>query len=124
MAGRWSTATLSLPVVSEDAETLARTDFAPFRALNDLPMGMTAHLVFTAFDADRPATCSPTMIRVIREQIGFGGLLMTDDISMQALQGDLTTRCRASLEAGCDLVLHCNGDLAEMRKVAATLRVH
>jgi len=108
---------LHLPVVEDHADVLRAQDFAPFKALNDLPMAMTAHIVYTAFDTENPATRSPKMIRLIREEIGFGGLLMTDDISMQALSGDLSTRCRASLAAGCDLTLHCNGDLAEMRQV-------
>lgn len=108
---------LHLPVVEDPADVLRTQDFAPFKALNDLPMAMTAHIVFTAFDGENPATRSATMIRLIREEIGFGGLLMTDDITMQALSGDLSTRCRASLAAGCDLTLHCNGDLDEMRQV-------
>ena len=109
---------LQLPVVEDSAEALRQRDFAPFRALADLPMAMSAHIVYTAFDAENPATCSPEMIRVIRQELGFGGLLMTDDITMQAMQGDLGVRCRAARAAGCDLVLHCNGDLAEMRQVA------
>jgi beta-N-acetylhexosaminidase len=109
---------LDLPVVREDAETLRAVDFAPFRALADLPMAMSAHIVYSALDDAAPATTSGRMIRLIRTEIGFDGVLMTDDISMQALQGDLATRCAASLAAGCDLVLHCNGDLAEMRVVA------
>lgn len=107
-----------LPRVSASRAELAAQDFAPFKALADLPMAMTAHLVFTAYD-DRPATQSPAMIRVIREDIGFAGLLMTDDLNMQALAGDLSSRTAASMAAGCDLALHCKGDLAEMRAVAA-----
>ncbi|MCG6904164.1 MAG: beta-hexosaminidase [Rhodobacter sp.] len=110
---------LDLPVVSEQAQALQARDFAPFRALNDLPMAMTAHIVFTAFDPGNPATCSPEMIRVIRQDIGFDGLLMTDDITMQAMQGTLAQRSGAARGAGCDLVLHCNGDLAEMQEVVA-----
>lgn len=106
-----------LPHVAADPEELDDTDFAPFRALNDLPMGMTAHLVYDAIDAE-PATISAPMMRLIREQIGFGGLIMTDDISMKALQGDLGSLSRAALAAGCDLVLHCNGTLAERVAVA------
>ncbi|WP_136682684.1 beta-N-acetylhexosaminidase [Falsirhodobacter xinxiangensis] len=106
-----------LPTVTADPEDLRQTDFAPFRALNHLPMAMTAHIVFRAFD-DRPATCSPTMIRLIREEIGFDGLLMTDDISMEALAGTIPERTAAALSAGCDVVLHCNGDLAERVAVA------
>ncbi len=106
-----------LPHVALDAEALGDTDFAPFRALNDLPMGMTAHLVYDAID-DQPATLSAPMMTLIREQIGFDGLIMTDDISMKALQGDLGDLSRAALAAGCDVVLHCNGTLAERIAVA------
>ena len=110
----------SLPVVQADRATLEGTDFAAFRPLNNLPLGMTAHVVFTAIDPVLPATTSATMIRdVIRGFIGFGGVLMSDDISMGALSGTLGERTRAALAAGCDLVLHCNGRLDEMRAVAA-----
>ncbi len=102
-----------LPRVATDAATLRATDFAVFRALNDLPMGMSAHLVFEAL-SDRPATIDPAMVALIRDEIGFGGLLMTDDISMEALEGTVATRGAAALAAGCDLVLHCNGDMDEM----------
>jgi beta-N-acetylhexosaminidase len=108
-----------LPVVSAGPDALEAVDFAAFRPLRQLPLGMTAHVVFTAFDPELPATTSPTMIaRVIRERIGFAGALMSDDISMGALSGTVAERARAALAAGCDLVLHCNGDLAEMRAVA------
>lgn len=106
-----------LPHVAADADALRDTDFAAFRALNDLPMGMTAHLVYDAIDAE-PATLSAPVMRLIRDQIGFGGLIMTDDISMKALQGDLGDLSRAALAAGCDVVLHCNGTLAERMAVA------
>ena len=106
-----------LPTVTTSAADLNAHDFAPFRALADLPMAMTAHLVFTAYD-DKPATQSPAMIRAIREEIGFQGLLMTDDLNMQALKGDLASRTSASMAAGCDIALHCKGDLAEMQAVA------
>ncbi|MEW6644416.1 MAG: beta-N-acetylhexosaminidase [Pseudomonadota bacterium] len=109
-----------LPVVDTPAEELDRTDFAAFRPLADLPMAMTAHVVFSALDAAQPATTSATMIeRVIRESIGFQGLLMSDDVSMNALQGTIAQRTRAALAAGCDIALHCNGNLDEMREVAA-----
>lgn len=108
-----------LPTVTEDAATLEATDFAPFRALNDLPIAMTAHIVFAAHDPDNPATQSPAMIRVIRDSIGFNGLLLTDDLNMQALAGTLAERAARSLAAGCDIALHCKGDLAEMQAVAA-----
>lgn len=106
-----------LPHVEADLEALIDSDFAPFKALNDLPMGMTAHLVFEAVDAE-PATLSHAMMTMIRDQIGFGGLIMTDDISMQALQGSVGDLCRASIAAGCDVVLHCNGTLADRTEVA------
>jgi beta-N-acetylhexosaminidase len=108
-----------LPRVSAPRAALEAQDFAPFRALADLPLAMSAHIVFEAFD-DRPATQSPVMIAVIRREIGFDGLLMSDDISMQALTGSVAERGRAALAAGCDLVLHCNGDLAEMQALAET----
>ena len=107
-----------LPTVTATRDELARMDFAPFRALSDLPMAMTGHLVFSAYDS-LPATQSPTMINVIRTEIGFDGLLMTDDLNMQALTGDLASRTAASLRAGVDLALHCKGDLGEMQAVAA-----
>ena len=110
---------LKLPVVHADRATLEATDFAAFRPLKKLPLGMSAHVVFTAFDPVLPATTSPTMIReVIRGLIGFDGLLMTDDVSMGALSGTIAERTRAALAAGCDLVLHCNGKMDEMRQVA------
>jgi len=110
---------LDLPRVSAPLAELAVTDFVPFRALADLPMAMTGHLVFEALDPDRPATQSPRVIDLIRRDIGFQGLLMTDDLSMQALSGPLAERAASSLAAGVDVALHCNGDLAEMEAVAA-----
>lgn len=107
-----------LPTVHADLEALDAWDFAPFRALSDMPIGMTAHIVFTAIDRKRPATQSKKAIRMIREQLGFGGLLLSDDLVMNALSGTLTERAEKSLKAGCDLVIHWNGDLAEMRQVA------
>jgi beta-N-acetylhexosaminidase len=107
-----------LPRVLASAEHLAEVDFAPFEALADLPMAMTAHVVYAALDA-RPATLSPVIIDIIRQEIGFGGLLMTDDIGMNALSGSLVERARDALAAGCDVVLHCNGSLAERQAVAA-----
>jgi beta-N-acetylhexosaminidase len=109
-----------LPVVDADRATLEATDFAAFRPLSDLPLGMTAHVVFSAIDPVAPATTSVTMVReVIRGFIGFQGLLMSDDLSMNALSGSIAERSRAALRAGCDLALHCNGDMAEMTAVAA-----
>lgn len=110
---------IALPVVDASVATLRAEDFAAFKALADLPLAMSAHIVFAAFDAQHPATTSARMIRLIREEIGFDGALMTDDLSMQALDGPLATRAQAALAAGCDLVLHCNGVLAEMAQVAA-----
>jgi beta-N-acetylhexosaminidase len=108
-----------LPVVDTSREELEGSDFAAFRALADLPMAMTAHVVFSALDPAQPATTSATIIRqVIRELIGFQGLLMSDDVSMNALAGSISERTRALLVAGCDMVLHCNGKLDEMRDVA------
>lgn len=113
----------ALPVVDAPRAALEATDFEPFRLVRDAPFGMTAHIVYTAFDADRPATTSPVVVRdVIRGAIGFDGLLMSDDLSMKALKGPFETRAADSLAAGCDLVLHCNGDMAEMRATAAGCR--
>lgn len=108
---------LGLPRIEVDLEELV-DDFAPFKALNDLPMGMTAHIVLDAVDPETPATQSGAVIDLIRTQIGFDGLLMTDDISMEALSGTVFERATRSLGAGCDLVLHCNGDLAQMDSLA------
>jgi beta-N-acetylhexosaminidase len=108
-----------LPVVNTDRATLEATDFAAFRPLASLPLGMTAHVVFSAIDPVAPATTSVTMVnQVIRGFIGFKGLLMTDDISMRALSGTIADRSRAALSAGCDVILHCNGDMDEMIAVA------
>lgn len=108
-----------LPTVDASREELERTDFAAFRPLADLPMAMTAHVVFSALDPVQPATTSATIIsQVIRGVIGFHGLLMSDDVSMNALAGSIAERTRAIVDAGCDMVLHCNGKLDEMRDVA------
>jgi beta-N-acetylhexosaminidase len=108
-----------LPVVDTDRATLEASDFAAFKPLAGLPLGMTAHVVFSAIDPVAPATTSVTMVRqVIRGFIGFQGLLMSDDISMNALSGSIAERSRAALAAGCDVVLHCNGNLGEMVAVA------
>ena len=114
---------LDLPVVDASREALSSVDFAPFRVLSDMPMAMTAHVVYAAIDPRRPATTSRRAIReVIRGEIGFSGLLMSDDLSMKALSGDFAERTRASLAAGCDVVLHCNGDMAEMKPIAESCR--
>ncbi len=110
---------VALPRVETDRETLDATDFASFRAHADAALAMTAHVVYAAIDPERPATVSPAAIRVIREEIGFNGLLMTDDVSMAALEGAMEHRCAAALAAGCDVVLHCDGDRAAMEAVCA-----
>ena len=110
---------LELPVVPEPHGLLSETDFAPFRGLADAPMAMTAHIVYSDIDSDHPATQSSELIGgVIRGEIGFDGLLMTDDLSMKALAGTFRERAERSLAAGCDMLLHCNGDMAEMMAVA------
>jgi beta-N-acetylhexosaminidase len=109
-----------LPVVDTPRAELERTDFAAFQPLADLPMAMTAHVVFSALDSAHPATTSATIIeQVIRGVIGFQGLLMSDDVSMNALAGSIAERTQAIFTSGCDMVLHCNGMLDEMREVAA-----
>lgn len=111
---------LALPVVKAGLDELRASDFAPFAALNDLPAAMTAHVVFAALDADAPASTSAVVTRdIIRGEIGFDGLLMSDDLSMKALTGSMRARAEAVIAAGSDLVLHCNGDLAEMQAAAA-----
>ena len=109
----------ALPVVETPVAELDARDFAPFRVLSDMPMAMTAHVVYAAIDARGPATTSRRVIRqVVRGAIGFQGLVMTDDLSMKALSGDFAERTRAALAAGCDVVLHCNGGMDEMAAVA------
>jgi len=110
---------LELPRVTASLDALSAADFVTFRSLSDCPMAMTAHVVYDAIDAARPATTSHRVIRdVIRGEIGFDGLLMSDDLSMKALTGSMPQRTRAALFAGCDVVLHCNGGFAEMCEVA------
>jgi beta-N-acetylhexosaminidase len=109
-----------LPVVETPLDELDRTDFESFRRLRDIPIGMTAHVVYTAIDRERAATVSPVAIaEVIRGRIGFDGLLLSDDLSMKALKGSLGSRTEAALAAGCDVVLHCNGRMEEMAEVVA-----
>jgi beta-N-acetylhexosaminidase len=113
---------VTMPVVRASRDELEASDFAPFRALNDMPIGMTAHVRFDAIDPTRPATTSPRVVsEIIRGSIGFDGLLLSDDLSMAALEGNRATRAKATLAAGCDVVLHCNGSLAEMREIAAVI---
>jgi len=110
---------LSLPRVGTALEELERIDFAPFHACRAIPLGMTAHVVYEALDPDHPATTSAKVIGdVIRGRIGFDGLLMSDDLGMKALGGSFADRTRASIQAGCDIVLHCSGEMAEMQEVA------
>lgn len=114
---------LDLPVVDASLDELRATDFVPFKALKDAPYGMTAHIVYTAVDAERPATTSPAVINgIVRGELGFEGLLMTDDLSMKALTGRFQDRAADSLAAGCDLVLHCKGAMDEMTAVAEGCR--
>lgn len=109
-----------LPVVNASREDLERVDFPPFAAFADAPMAMTAHVVYTSLDKAAPATLSKKIIKkIIREKIGFRGLLMTDDLSMKALGGTFAEKCEQALAAGCDMLLHCNGKLDEMQEVAA-----
>jgi len=113
----------ALPVVDESAAVLSAADFAPFRALAGTPWAMTAHVVYGAIDPSRPATLSPTVIHdVIRGEIGFDGLLVSDDIGMGALSGGIGDRVSGALDAGCDMVLHCSGILPEMEEAAAAAR--
>jgi len=108
-----------LPVVDADLEALRAVDFAPFAALADAPWAMTAHVVYEAIDPDHPATTSKIAITdIIRGEIGFDGVLVSDDLSMKALSGSLGDRAAAALAAGCDIALHCNGEMDEMRAVA------
>jgi beta-N-acetylhexosaminidase len=114
---------LALPVVDAPAAELDRIDMAPFKALADMPWAMTAHIVYSALDEKRPATLSPVVIaEVIRNRIGFDGVLVSDDLSMKALGGGFAERAAGALEAGCDLALHCNGDPAEMAAVVEGTR--
>jgi beta-N-acetylhexosaminidase len=109
-----------LPIVDTPHEALSQTDFAPFRELAVMPWAMTAHIIYMAIDPAAPATLSPRIIcNVIRGEIGFAGVLVSDDLSMQALGGAVGERARQGLAAGCDLVLHCNGKPAEMEEIAA-----
>ncbi len=109
----------TLPRTAASFEELKESDFAPFRDLADMPWAMTAHMAYEAIDEERPATQSALVIsEIIRGHMGFEGVLISDDLSMGALSGSLGERARMSLEAGCDLVLHCNGEMEEMREVA------
>ena len=114
---------LACPVVDTAHRELSQKDFVPFRALAEMPWAMTAHIVYMTLDPRAPATLSRLVINnIIRGEIGFDGVLVSDDLSMRALGGTLGERTRRALEAGCDLVLHCNGDLDEMEEIAAAAR--
>jgi len=105
--------------VDAPADALETTDFPPFRALRHMPWAMTAHVVYAALDKDNPATTSERVVRdTIRDGLGFEGVLVSDDIGMKALSGSFAGRASAVLSAGCDLVLHCSGDMAEMEDTA------
>lgn len=112
----------ALPNVKETRQTLEMSDFMPFRQLAHCPLAMTAHIIYEAIDAHATATLSKTIIQdIIRGAIGFQGLLMTDDLSMKALDGGMAGRATRALEAGCDLILHCNGDMSEMQDIALVM---
>jgi beta-N-acetylhexosaminidase len=114
---------LELPTVTNSLKELREHDFAPFEMLNDLPVAMTAHVVYRAVDPDNPATTSGKVVEeVIRGLIGFEGLLVSDDTSMKALSGDFPTKAASILAAGVDIVLHCNGDMDEMRGIVSRAR--
>jgi beta-N-acetylhexosaminidase len=107
-----------LPVVTATSEEL-ESDLEPFERLSWAPMGMTAHVVYTAWDPDHPASMSTTVIGdIIRRRIGFDGWLMSDDIGMEALAGDFGSRAAGVIAAGCDVALHCSGEMEEMLAVA------
>jgi len=108
----------ALPRVDASMDDLWSVDFEPFTELSDMPWAMSAHVLYTAIDDKNPATLSPTIIDLIRDDIGFGGVLISDDLSMEALSGSLAERTAAAMKAGCDLGLHCNGDMDEMKAVA------
>jgi beta-N-acetylhexosaminidase len=110
---------LTLPRVTAPLAELQAVDFAAFKPLAHLPLGMTAHIVYEAVEDELPATFSPGLIAMIRDEIGFDGALMTDDLSMGALPGPIGQRAARARAAGCDLILHCNGERAEMELVVA-----
>ena len=112
---------VDLPRVAASLCDLERLDFRPFMACRDVPFGMSAHVVYEALDKQHPATQSRGVIDKIRRDIGFENILMSDDIAMNALSGDVVTRALKALKAGCDIVLHCNGEMAQMRPLAHSL---
>ncbi|MBL6664520.1 MAG: beta-N-acetylhexosaminidase [Rickettsiales bacterium] len=112
---------LELPVVDESLKQLRNNDFIPFKELNDQKFAMTAHIKYSNIDKDNCATMSKNAIALIRNEIGFKNVLMSDDLSMKALTGDFATRTKKTLEAGCDLILHCNGNMEEMQAIYTAL---
>ncbi len=113
---------IDLPIVDTSRDILSKTDFAPFKALNHMPLAMTAHVGYSAIDAINPATLSEKVIRqVIREEIGFKGVLISDDVNMKALSGNPSANAKQALRAGCDLILHCNAPLTERRALLEAL---
>ncbi len=111
----------ALPVVTASIEELRAKDFVPFKALADMPFGMTAHIRYTAIDADNCATQSKKVIDIIRKEIGFKGIIFSDDLSMEALEGNMKERAQRSLAAGCDALIHCNGNMDEMTQIAENI---
>ncbi len=112
---------LELPIVDASLDELMKSDFVPFQKLRDQKFAMTAHVLFTAIDKNFCATTSKAVIKVIREEIGFKNILISDDISMKALVGSFTEKTKAILAAGCDMVLHCNGEMSEMEEINSAL---
>jgi len=108
-----------LPVVSTSLAELEKTDFIPFKELGDIPFAMTAHIIFEALDAKDPVTLSKAGIEYIRNNIGYKNLIMTDDLSMKALSGTFAERVQKAQDAGCDIMLHCNGNMSEMKEIAS-----
>ncbi len=114
---------LELPIIETDLKTLEDTDFAVFKALHNMPMAMTAHIIYTALDADAPVTLSSKAINYIRQEMGFKGMLISDAIEMKALKGNFASLTQQALEAGCDLVLHCTGEINEMKEVLEAINI-
>jgi beta-N-acetylhexosaminidase len=112
---------LELPIVSASLDELRNNDFIPFKLLNDQKFAMTAHILYEAIDKKNCATISPTAIKLIREEIGFKNILMSDDVSMKALKHSFSNRTKMILDAGCDIVLHCNGEMQEMQEINSSL---
>ena len=111
---------LELPIVEAHLEELEKTDFAVFKQLNDLPLAMTAHVIYTALDSKLPVTLSKKAIDYIRNNIGFKGLIMSDDLNMKALKGNLKDLSNQAIEAGCDIILHCSGNIDEMKEILSS----